>query len=319
MTIRKILYIVLVVLGFLLTIAPVHAQSESPVKVIYQESFSSDPGWITNNPSTNYLDANMGMYHFSIEPSTQCYVYKVVKGYNGGPFTLEYDVLLHRVDDAQTGATFRLGFSGAEMDRTKGPNVLTEFTNAKYGKIMWLRLVTPGSKLVETNSQSAATELGPTAYSGPTAKYDFNKTYHVKVDYDDDHKTLSMKVTEQVTGNQIWNYYLNTLENLKGMDRIYMGSKGDYGAMNIYAQGYLDNVKLTVPDTAVVTTPTGISTPSGTPIPTITTKKLTPKQTLSLPTPYPTDTPQSPSSGILAIAAFGIIGVCSALTGIRKN
>ena len=36
------------------------------------------------------------------------------------------------------------GLSGTEMDPSKGPSVLSVFTNAKYGQIMWLHLVTPG-------------------------------------------------------------------------------------------------------------------------------------------------------------------------------
>jgi hypothetical protein len=51
----------------------------------------------------------------------------------------------------------------------------------------------------------------------------------------------------------------------------------------------------------------------------MTTKPATPKQTNSIPTPYPTDTPQSPSPGILAITALGIIGVLGVLGRIKKN
>ena len=36
--------------------------------------------------------------------------------------------LLERVDP---GATFRLGFTGDDMDFNKGPNVITAFTNSK--------------------------------------------------------------------------------------------------------------------------------------------------------------------------------------------
>ena len=31
------------------------------------------------------------------------------------------------------------------------------------------------------------------------------------------------------------------------MNRIYLGSRGDYGAMYVYASGYIDNVRLTQP------------------------------------------------------------------------
>ena len=131
------------------------------------------------------------MYRFSIEPSTGGYAYTEVD-YERGSFIFDYDLILTRLDE---GATFRFGLSGAEMDPSKGANVLTQFTNAKFGRIMWLHLVTPGNKIMEMNSQSGDTlSSGPAAYSGPTVKYELNKTYHVTVNYDDDHKILSMRV-----------------------------------------------------------------------------------------------------------------------------
>ena len=125
-----------------------------------------------------------------------------------------------------------------------------------------------------------------------------------------------MNVNDWITGKEIWSYYLNTAENLNGMNRIYTGSKGDYGMMGIYAEGYIDNVRLTAP-VAITPTPTAATkAPSVTTIPT---KTLTPKLTTVAPTSYPTDTPSSPSAGILAITALGIIGVCGVLAGRKRT
>jgi hypothetical protein len=136
-------FMYLIVAIFLLALIPsLQALSDdNAVKVIYQTSFSSDPLWTTNvEHSTNYYwDPNLGMYHFSIEPSTGSYAYTPID-YERGSFTFDYDVILTRVDD---GATFRFGLSGSEMDPSKGPNVLSIFTNTKYGQIMWLHLVMP--------------------------------------------------------------------------------------------------------------------------------------------------------------------------------
>ena len=310
MKIRKY-FMYLIIAVFLLGVIPsLQALSDdNTVKVIYQTSFITDPHWMTNNPSTNYWDPNKGMYHFSNEPSTGGYAYTPVD-YQRGSFTFEYDVNLTRVDN---GAAFRFGLSGTEMDPTKSPNVLTVFTNEKYGQIMWLHLVTPGSKLMEVSSQTSS---DPGAYSGPTVKYEINKPYHVIVNYDDDHKTLSMKVKDWLTGREIWSYYLNTAENLNGMNRIYTGSKGDYGMMGIYAEGYIDNVRLTAP---VAVTITSTEVTRVTSITTIPPKTPTPKVTTVVPMSYPTDTPSSPSAGILAIAALGIIGVCGVLEAKKKK
>jgi hypothetical protein len=312
MKIRKYFMTLIITVCLLVLIPSLQAlalSDDNAVTVIYQTSFSSDPRWTTNNPSTNYWDPNNGMYHFSLEPSTGGYAYTPVN-YERGSFTFEYDVILIHVDD---GATFRFGLSGSEMDPSKGSNVLSMFTNTKYGQIMGLHLVTPGNKLMEVSSQTSSE---PGAYSGPTVKYEINKTYHVTVNYDDDHRTLNMKVKEWLIGREIWSYYLNTAENLNGMNRIYTGSKGDYGMMGIRAEGYIDNVRLTAP-AAVSTTPTEVTkVPSTTTIPI---KTPTPKLTTVMPTSYPTDTPASPSTGVLAFAALGIIGVCGVLTGKKKN
>jgi hypothetical protein len=305
---KYFLYLILAVF-LLVSIPSLQAVSDDEgVKVIYQTTFTSDPHWITNNPSTNYWDPTRGMYHFSNEPSTGGYAYTPVS-YDRGSFTFEYDVNLTRVDN---GAIFRFGIAGTEMDPSKAPNVLTTFDNEKYGQIMGLHLVTPGSKLVEVSSQTSS-ETG--AYNGPTVKYELNKPYHVTVVYDDSQKILSMKVKDWLTGREIWSYYLNTIENLNGMNRIYTGSKGDYDMMGIYAEGFIDNVRLTSP-AAVTPAPTEVTrVPSITTIPA---KTLTPKLTTVGPTPYPTTTPSSPSSGILALAALGLLGVCSVLAGKKK-
>ena len=52
-----------------------------------------------------------------------------------------------------------------------------------------------------------------------------------------------MRVNEKLTGKEIWGYFINTGENLHGMNRLYLGSKGDYGAMYVFAVGYIDNVR----------------------------------------------------------------------------
>jgi hypothetical protein len=310
MTPRTSAIYLLIVVCLMALVVPITAQApgDQPVNVIYQTSFATDPQWITNNPSLDYWDPGLEMFHFSIEPSNGGYAYTPIYNYDKGSFTLEYDIILTSIDP---GATFRLGFSGPEMDPATGPNVLTEFTNAKYGQILWLHLVTPGNKMVEVNSQYDDTiSSGPTAYAGPTVNFALNKTYHVVVDYDADQEILTMTVNEKLSGNQIWSYYVNTGEDLYGMNRIYLGSIGDYGPLGIYATGYLDNVRLTAP-VNVTAAPTGAvpaSSPATTPFPT---RTLIPKQTATLPTPYPSASPTESSLSVVPVmAAVGIASVC---------
>jgi hypothetical protein len=312
MNARTILLTLIVAACCLLAVQPIGAQSSEDQTTIYQTSFASDPLWTTNNPSTNYWDPNMGMYHFSIEPSTGNYVYIPVV-FDSGSFTLEYDLILTRLDES---ATFRMGLSNTEMDPSKGPNVISMFTNAKYGRIMWLHLVTPGNKLMEVNSQHDAVEMGSDAYKGPTVTYDVNKTYHVSVTYDDTTRIMSMKVRELQSGKEIWAYFIQGGESISGLNRIYLGSKGDYGPMNVYAQGYIDNVRLTIPGSVVTQTPRDTSPVTTVPVLTPTTR---PTEKTTIPTPYPTDTPKSPSAGILPVVALGICGALCYLSAMKKN
>lgn len=306
----RILTLVMLASLIALVCVPAEAATDSPVKALYQTSFSSNPKWVTNSPSSDYWDPGLQMYHFSIEPSTGGYAYIPVPGYDRQSFTLEYDVILNRIDE---GTTFRLGFSGEEMDPETGPNVLTAFTNAKYGKIMWLHLVTPGNKLMKVNSESGDTQgSGDIAYKGPTVRYDVNKTYRVTVDYNKDQRMMTMKVTEKTSGQQVWSYYLNTVEDLSGMNRIYIGSIGDYGMMNRYAEGYLDNIRITVPDTAAATTQqvTAATTMAQVTQTTRPTAKPTTVPPASLP---PTEAQESPLPATTAVLALGIAGACSVL------
>jgi len=281
-------------------------------KVIYQTPFSSDPHWETNSPTYDYWDPVTGRYHFSIEPSTNNRA-DIAIGNMEGSFNFEYDVTLERVDD---GATFRFGVTGEEMDFNKGPNIVTMFSNGKYGNIMSLHLVTTGAKEMEVNSANDD-ELtsGPSAYKGSTVRFALNKTYHVAVEYDDDSKTTTMRVSDKATGQEIWSYFIKTVENLHDMNHLYLGSRGDYGAMYTHATGYIDNVRLTKTVAAAPQNEVTSGTPAvteQTPVAAVTTKKPVVTHTVP-PAEIPTETPESPASSLTPFVAICLAGICSAV------
>jgi hypothetical protein len=313
MLLRTLCLSLLVIACLIVAVLPVQADSDaSPsVKVIYQTPFSSDPHWTTNSPSSDYWDPSTGRYHFSLEPSTGNYAYTTIANMDGD-FTFEYDVLLDRID---SGATFRFGLTGAEMDFNKGPNVITMFSNGKHDQIMWLHLVTTGSKQMEVNSQTDDTlTSGSYAYKGPTVRYELNKTYHVTVVYNEELATLTMRVSDKASGKEIWGYFLKSAEKIRGMNRIYLGSRGDYGSMFVYARGYIDNVRLSQPGPAITPEQTFVSLTEETTAPPVTTTR-----TLVIPTHLPTETPQSPPGALLAPLALGIIGTFGILRSMKKS
>ncbi|WAC04617.1 MAG: hypothetical protein OS112_09155 [Methanoregula sp.] len=298
---RNCLFGILFIACICLLVQPLQAQTEQTV--IYQNSFATSPGWQTNNPSSDYWVPDKGLYHYSIEASTGNYAYTDVD-FSDGPFTLEYDWMPISTDET---ATFRLGFAGKEMNRNKGPLVLSEFKNGKNGRLMYLRVITQSSKLLTVASGQGdedtpcygGMKLGQ-SNCGPMVRFEDNKTYHVVLNYNDLDQQVTMSVSEKTTGRQIWSYYLSTVDSLRGMNRIFLGSVGDYGSMmGRYATGYIDNVKLST-ETTVVTTPTVATSPPITPRVTITTRPTT-KPTTAV--PAQTTTPESPVSPLILFAA----------------
>ena len=92
------------------------------------------------------------------------------------------------------------------------------------------------------------------------------------------------------------------------MNRIYLGNVGDYGTMGLFADGWIDNVRLTATIPSAPITPT---TQPTTPLPTYVITPSTKVTTHVVFTPIPTTTKKSPSSGMFAIVALGIIGACT--------
>ncbi|MEN6395226.1 MAG: hypothetical protein ABFC78_01935, partial [Methanoregula sp.] len=126
----------------------------------------------------------------------------------------------------------------------------------------------------------------------------------------------TMTVTDKTTGTQLWSYYISTQDTFKDMNRIYIGSVGDYGQTSMYATGWIDNVSLT---TTVAATPTAATTQPTTPLPTYTKHPVTSVTKTVVLTHIPTTTQKSPASGMLAITALGIIGICSLVVSIKKK
>jgi hypothetical protein len=315
MSLRTLCLSVIVVVCLVFTVIPVQASDGSTsMNVIYQTPFSSDPHWTTNSPSYDYWDPSSGRYHFSIEPSTGNYAYATIDNM-AGSFTFEYDVTFERVD---SGSAFRFGLTGSEMDFNKGPNIITVFSNGKYENLMSLHLVTVGSKQQEVNSKTDD-ELtsGSIAYKGPTVKFALNKTYHVVVDYVEETGTTTMRVSDKASGKEIWSYFIKTTESMRDMNRIYLGSRGDYGSMYTRVTGYIDNVRLSKPGAAATPAPLFESTTVQTTAPPVTTKKPAVLHT-SVPTTLPTETPQSSSDTLMVFLALGIIGSCFTLRGMKK-
>ena len=279
------------ILSVLLLLQPVTA---ADVKVtLYETDFSTDPGWITNNPSYYYWDVQREAYHFQTEGGTNGYSFIPV-GYQRGSFTLEYDLVITSIK--KDGAV-RFGMTNTDMDISKGVNVLGVFEYGQYGRIMAIRVIDQNNHLHQTTSQYDS-------YCGDqpncaTKQFAENTTYHVVIRYNEELTQADIKVTNVDTGELLWGYFAPIGDQLYYINRLAITTKGDYAVGNT-AEGYIDNISLityvpVTPTTVVTTSPTTVATT----VPT------------TVPTPTPTESPASPATLGVALATAAGIAILS--------
>lgn len=270
-----------------LLVVPATAADEKVV--LYQTDFSSDPRWITNSPSHYYWDVPREMYHFETEGGTNGYSFIPVN-YTMGPFTLEYDLI---VTSLEKGGAFRFGMTSADMDISKGVNVLSIFEELQGNQIMAVAVIDQNNHLHEKTSQFQS-------YCGDlpkceTKEFTENTTYHILIRYNDELTQADVKVTDKSTGELVWGYFVPIGRELYSLNRLAITTKGDYQIGNI-AEGYIDNVILVTYRPMVSTT-------------VVTTVPTTPPATIPPTTlPTPTESPLSFTAILCALGAgFGLI------------
>jgi len=221
----------------LLILAPaaILATSAETTTIVYSTDFSSDPGWVTNNPYTNHWDETSGMFHYYLRDSTNTFVYKKVP-YAGESFRLEYD--LFPLETAFQ-ASFRLGLGNRDMYINQGTTILSEFENGPYGNITWLRVIDQSNQRREISSYGQS-------YGGPSVRFSDGIPYHVVIEYDRDQRTAHIAISFLDNGTLAWGYTLSGITNLGPMDRIYLSTIGDFENPSAAAEGDIDNVAMRI-------------------------------------------------------------------------
>lgn len=274
---------------------PVSTASQEKV-ILYATNFSTNPSWQTNNPTRYYWDPQKGMYHYLLQPGTGGYSFVPVN-YNEESFTYEYDFYPIRTDPEMS---FQFGMGSSEMDVTRGTNVLSRFTNKKNGKLMWLQVITQNNNLAAVSSYHDS-------YGGPTTKFEDNETYHIIVRYNKELMNADIKISYKNNQTVVWGYYVNFGQELHTLNRLMITSVGEYGNTESVAEGYIDNVELSI-TREVIPTPTTAPPVITTPVTTATTKPVTT-------TPTTTKADALPVTFILAVGIGGI----AALLVNKKN
>jgi hypothetical protein len=249
----------LVLLASTALILPARAAPADEI-LVYSTDFSTDPGWSTNNPATNYYDAEKGMFHYRMRDGSGTYVYKLVP-YSGESFTLSFDILPERTDFQ---AKVKFGLGDDDQVTVRRLTTFTELENGDYGKIFWIRSIDLQNQRREASSYFLS-------YYGPTVRFEDGVWYHMVMDYSLGTRSLSLSVYRRNDSKPVWHYSLDNVSIFPTMNRIYMSKIGDSLNPNAIAEGYIDNVAFsvsypsqspqpTVPQAAVVTSPPAAAT-----------------------------------------------------------
>jgi len=210
-------------------------------QVVYQTDFSTDPGWVTDQPTNYYWNQTAWTYHARVENNAPAYrpnrYFYTPVTWTGDSFEIQWDIKMTRVDWS-AGVSFGLfdeniafaGFNG-------GQGVCLEFANPDAGRLLWLYICGGG---------------GLASASSPGGTYAVNTLYTCKISYDAGARQIKAELLVHGTGASVWSKTLSVpggftqpLTKLGG-SRCGFGEVGGYSGVDRWgvAEAEIDNVVL---------------------------------------------------------------------------
>lgn len=190
----------------------------------YHEDFSTDPGWVTNDPANFYWTG--AEFHGKQIDCQDQYAYTMLEGgYNGGSIRMEFDVRPH----VQWAGNINIGLVGPTMG-TFTPETTIHVTFAIDDNADHIMLITH-----DDNGVSRSTDWW-------TEFPQQNVWYHCLVEYDCFADSIHFLVTD--SGETVADETLYDLGTFSGLDRFAWSGVGDHGYCGRWGEGLLDNVEL---------------------------------------------------------------------------
>ena len=199
--------------------------------LIYEEDFSSDPGWMTNNSSHFYWNPSEENYYAYIETNLQEYGVIQVQELDGS-FKVEFDAKLTQ-NDWSTGLNFGVYDDEIAFHPEPTPPIDTlstlnlEFTNPDAGRGFSLWSYTPPlvcNYIVD--------------YCG----FSLGSWYHVVIEYDAETSTASYEVTQN--GTPISSNSLSITGSYLGLEYLGISRRWFTYVGGLATTAYVDNVEL---------------------------------------------------------------------------
>lgn len=289
-------------------------------KVLYQTDFSDADGWVTNSPSSYFLDETSNRYSYSIEKGTGSYAYYELPTPYTGPFTLEFEVHPVKTDEK---SSFRFGIGKDDLDSQKGPLVLAELYNQNGENLFALTAISKENLRSQTFSMP-----GKSNYQGNTVKFADGTKYRIRLTWYPVEKRVSMTVTNPEDDSLLFSHFVTVSGTMESFTHLFLTSIGE-GQSRMKAEGYIDSISLIDPASVMTeprTTRTQLATPSPSPTLIIRSTPTAPEKSsgtltdpvpIRTPLPGPPEPTRTPEAGLLQIT--GVVAMAAGLLLFRKR
>ncbi len=196
----------------------------------YNQDFSGDPAWATNNAANFKWDAASGVYYSKSVLNSGEYA-GTQTDYSGGSFRIEFDL---QITSRQANSEINFGLFGPAY---------TSFQLSPYDKpCMYLSAGGSGNNfklMIVTDSGSHYESL----VSG--VGLELYKWYRATLIYDSVKGRAAAKVVERDTGGRIWEDSFFTLSGVFPLDMKYLGFSmvGSWADSGQIQESLIDNLK----------------------------------------------------------------------------
>ena len=205
------------VLGVVLMIGQLEAA------ILYEEDFSSDPGWTTDDPAKLRWDAGSNTFHGTQVNGEGTSAYKNIVGFDPNQsWRLEFD---HRTNSASWSAGLLFGLFDSSL--WMGPGATLHQSVVGGGNVTGLT-----GNFDQTSIYSPAWATGV--------------WYHNTMEYDAGADQLTLNTTDRSSGSSLWSLSLNVPSF--GSDMTYLGVSLKHAGAGTSASATvdynLDNIRL---------------------------------------------------------------------------
>lgn len=210
----------------------------SAATIPYSTDFSTDPGWVTDQPSNLHWDADSGSYFVHSEypgymPSR--YSYKLLDE-PVSSFELRWDVNVTRADGGACALQFGI-YDSHLGNFPAGAEYIWLHAGSNGGLRWWNMSVSAGGTNVDTSKP-----VGPVGENA----WDFNEWYSCKIVYDSDLLNVSIQIKTRDDQQEIWTSNLSVPNSGFSNELKYLGTAGNMPPCGgSITEGYIDNVNLT--------------------------------------------------------------------------